>query len=110
MAIAWIYLLIAGIFEVQWAITMKYTEGFSRFFPSVICVGGMVASVWFLALAQRELPVGTSYAVWVGMGAVGTALLGILWFDEARNLGKLLSLGLVIAGIVGLKLFSSDQV
>lgn len=103
---AWIYLLIAAIFEVQWAVTMKYTEGFSRLWPSLFCVTGMVVSVWFLALAQKTLPVGTSYAVWTGLGAVGTALLGMVLFNEPRDVARLLCIGLIVAGVLGLKYFS----
>jgi quaternary ammonium compound-resistance protein SugE len=100
----WIVLVIAGLLEVGWAIGLKYTEGFTRLWPSVGTVGAMIASVVLLGWAMRSLPVGTAYAVWVGIGAVGTAILGIVLFGESANLGRLLSLGLVIAGIVGLKL------
>jgi quaternary ammonium compound-resistance protein SugE len=102
--VAWIYLLIAAAFEVQWAITMKYTEGFSRLWPSVFCILGMVVSVYFLALAQKTLPVGTSYAVWTGLGAVGTATLGMFLFDESRDVLRVLCIGLIVAGVLGLKL------
>jgi quaternary ammonium compound-resistance protein SugE len=100
----WIVLLIAGLLEIGWAIGLKYTDGFTRLWPSVGTIGAMVASVVLLGWAMRSLPVGTAYAVWVGIGAVGTAILGIVLFDESANLGRLLSLGLVVAGIVGLKL------
>lgn len=101
---AWFLLLIAGVLEVGWAIGLKYTEGFTRLWPSVFTLASMVVSVVLLGIAMKSLPVGTSYAIWVGVGAVGTALLGIVLFGEAANLGRLLSLGLIVAGIVGLKL------
>lgn len=101
---AWVYLLVAAVFEVQWAITLKYTEGFSRLWPSVACALGMIVSVYFLALAQRTLPVGTSYAVWTGLGAVGTAVLGMLLFNESREIARVLSILLIVAGVLGLKL------
>lgn len=87
---AWVYLRVAVVFEVQWAITLKYTEGFSRLWPSVACALGMVVSVYFLALAQRTLAVGTSYAVWTGLGAVGPAVLGMLLFNESREIARVL--------------------
>jgi quaternary ammonium compound-resistance protein SugE len=100
----WTILVIAGLFEIMWAIGLKYTEGFSRFWPSVGTLMAMAVSFGLLGIAMKSLPVGTAYAVWVGVGAVGTALLGIVLFGEAANLGRLLSLGLIVAGIVGLKL------
>lgn len=100
----WIILLVAGLFEIVWAIGLKYTDGFTRFWPSAGTVVAMVVSVVLLGYAMRGLPVGTAYAVWVGIGAVGTAILGIYLFNEPANLARLLSLGLVVAGIVGLKL------
>lgn len=101
---AWILLLIAGLLEVGWAIGLKYTEGFTKVWPSVFTVAAMTASVVLLAIAMKSLPVGTSYAVWVGVGAVGTAILGMVLFGESANAGRLVSLGLIVAGIVGLKL------
>ena len=101
---AWLLLVLAGLFEVGWAIGLKYTEGFTKFWPSVGTGIAMVVSVVLLGIAMKSLPVGTSYAVWVGVGAVGTAILGIVLFGEAANAGRLLSLGLIVAGIVGLKL------
>lgn len=103
---AWILLLLAGLFEVVWAIGLKYTEGFTRFWPSVVTVVATVASFWLLALAMKTLPVGTAYAVWVGVGAIGTAALGIVLFGEPATAGRLASLGLILAGLVGLKLAS----
>ncbi len=101
---AWIYLTIAGLFEVAWAIGLKYTEGFSRLFPSLWTLAGMAISFLFLSLALKMLPVGTAYAVWTGIGAVGTALLGIYLFGEPATALRLACIGLIVAGIVGLKL------
>lgn len=101
---AWIYLTIAGLFEVAWAIGLKYTEGFSRFFPSLWTLASMAISFLFLSLALKMLPVGTAYAVWTGIGAVGTALLGIYLFGEPATALRLACIGLIVAGIVGLKL------
>jgi quaternary ammonium compound-resistance protein SugE len=101
---AWILLVVAGLFEIGWAIGLKYTEGFTRPWPSVLTVGAMVASVVLLGIAMKTLPVGTSYAVWVGVGAVGTAILGIVLFGESASAGRLASLALIVAGIVGLRL------
>lgn len=101
---AWVLLLVAGLFEVGWAIGLKYTEGFTRVWPSVFTLAAMTASVVLLGMAMKSLPVGTSYAIWVGVGAVGTAVLGIILFGESANVGRLFSLALIVAGIVGLKL------
>ena len=101
---AWVLLLVAGLLEVGWAIGLKYTEGFTRLWPSVLTLAAMLGSVVLLGVAMKSLPVGTSYAIWVGVGAVGTAILGILLFGEPANAGRLVSLGLILAGIVGLKL------
>ncbi|MDI6749450.1 MAG: quaternary ammonium compound efflux SMR transporter SugE [Pseudomonadota bacterium] len=101
---AWILLLLAGLCEVAWAIGLKYTDGFTRPVPSLLTLAAMVASVVLLALAMKSLPVGTAYAVWVGIGAVGTAILGIVLFAEPASAGRLLSLALIVAGIIGLKL------
>jgi quaternary ammonium compound-resistance protein SugE len=101
---AWVLLLVAGLLEVGWAIGLKYTDGFTKFWPSAFTLVAMVASVLLLGIAMKSLPVGTSYAVWVGVGAVGTAILGIVLFGEPANVGRLVSLGLILAGIIGLKL------
>lgn len=101
---SWFILLIAGLFEIGWAIGLKYTEGFTRLWPTVGTVLSMIISVGLLGLAMKTLPVGTAYAVWVGVGAVGTALLGMLLFGESTQVARLLSLLLIVAGIVGLKL------
>lgn len=101
---AWSILVLAGLFEVGWAIGLKYTDGFSRLWPTVGTVLSAVISLWLLGIAMRGLPVGTAYSVWVGVGAVGTVLLGIVLFGEPANLARLLSVALIIAGIVGLRL------
>ena len=101
---AWIYLIIAGILEIFWAISLKYTDGFSRLWPSAATVAGMIASFYFLAQSLKTIPVGTGYAVWTGIGAAGTAILGIVLFSEPASLPRLGCVGLIVAGIVGLKL------
>jgi len=101
---AWLYVIIAGLFETVWAIGLKYSEGFSRPVPSAVTVVAMLASMWLLAQAIRVLPTGTGYAVWVGIGAVGTAMLGIILLGESRQPLRLISIGLIVAGIVGLKI------
>jgi quaternary ammonium compound-resistance protein SugE len=103
----WFLLFIAGLLEVCWAIGLKYTDGFTKFWPSVATVVSMVASFVLLGLAMKNLPVGTAYAVWVGIGALGTAILGIVLFGESAQMLKILSLILIFAGIVGLKLAHS---
>jgi len=102
----WIILFLAGLLEITWAVGLKYTEGFSRPLPTVLTVVAMVASVVLLGLAVRHLPVGTAYAVWTGIGAVGTAICGILLFGDAATPARLACLGLVVVGIIGLKLVS----
>ncbi len=104
---AWILLAIAGVFEVGWAIGLKYTEGFTRFWPSIGTIAAMALSLFCLGLALRTLPVGTAYAVWTGIGAVGTAILGMILFGESAAAARLACIGLIVAGIVGLKLFSA---
>jgi quaternary ammonium compound-resistance protein SugE len=103
---AWFILLIAGLFEIGWAVGLKYTEGFSRLVPSVLTVAAMIISLALLGLALKTLPVGTGYAVWTGVGAVGTAILGIVLLGESMEPMRLASIGLIVAGIVGLKLAS----
>ena len=103
---SWVYLFIAGLLEIVWAIGLKYTEGFTKLTPTIVTIVAIVASGWFLALALRTIPVGTGYAVWTGIGAVGTAILGIVLFAEPATAARLLSIGLIIAGIIGLKLVS----
>lgn len=109
MSTSWILLLVAGLLEVVWAIGLKYTEGFSKLVPSVITIAAMIASVWLLAIALKGIPVGTGYAVWTGIGAVGTAILGIALFNEAATVARLACIGLIVAGIFGLKLVSGDS-
>ncbi len=103
---AWFYLAIAGVLEIVWAIGLKYSEGFSKPLASTITVAAMAAGFWFLALALKEIPIGTGYAVWVGIGAVGTAILGIALFGESAAWPRLACIALILAGIVGLKLTS----
>lgn len=104
---SWFLLFIAGLFEVAWAIGLKYTDGFSRLWPTVGTVTAMVVSVLLLGLAMRELPVGTAYAVWTGIGAVGTVILGIVLFNDPTNAARLLCVALIVVGILGLKLTSA---
>jgi len=100
----WIYLLLAGLFEIGWAIGLKYTEGFSRLWPTVGTVAAMTASIILLALAVKTLPIGTAYAVWTGIGAVGAVILGIVLFGDPATPARLLCVALIFAGIIGLKL------
>jgi quaternary ammonium compound-resistance protein SugE len=101
---AWIYLAIAGLFEVGWAIGLKCTDGFTRLWPSLWTITSMIASIVLLGYALKTLPVGTGYAVWTGIGAVGTAMLGIYLFNEPATALRLISIGLIVSGIIGLKL------
>lgn len=101
---AWTYLVLAGLFEIGWAIGLKYTEGFTRPVPSILTVASMIVSVALLGLALKSLPVGTGYAVWTGIGTVGTALLGIYLLGEPATAARLACIGLIVAGILGLKL------
>jgi quaternary ammonium compound-resistance protein SugE len=101
---AWIVLVVAGLFEVGWAIGLKYTEGFTRLWPTVWTIAAMIISLWLLGIAMKSLPVGTAYSVWVGVGAAGTVILGIVLLGEPANPARLISVGLIIAGIIGLKL------
>ena len=106
---AWLILFIAGLCEVGWAVGLKYTDGFSRFWPSVATLLAMAASVALLARSLKVLPLGTAYAVWTGIGAVGTAIFGILLFNESRDTLRLVCILLIVAGIIGLKMASSDN-
>ena len=101
---AWFILVLAGLFEVAWAIGLKYTEGFTRLWPTVGTVVAMIISLGLLGVAMKSLPVGTAYAIWVGVGAVGTVILGIVLFQEPMNALRMVSVGLIIAGLIGLKL------
>ena len=104
---AWVWLVLAGLLEIVWAIGLKYTDGFTRLWPSVITVAAMIASVYFLAIAVRTIPIGTGYAVWTGIGAVGVAILGMILFGEPRTMLRIGSILLIVAGIVGLKLVTA---
>ena len=104
---SWIILVMAGLFEIGWAIGLKYTQGFTRLWPTLGTVGAMVISVGLLGVAMRELPAGTAYAVWTGIGAVGTVILGIVLFGDPANAPRLVCVGLIVAGILGLKLTSA---
>ncbi len=104
---AWTYLFFAGLFEIGWAVGLKYTEGFTRLWPSVATVAAMIVSLFLLGLALRDLPLGTAYAVWTGIGAVGTVILGIFLFQDPATAVRLGCIGLILAGIVGLKLTSA---
>jgi len=105
---AWLYLFVAGLMEIGWAVGLKYTEGFTRLWPTVWTGAALVLSMVLLAAAVRTLPLGTAYAVWTGIGAVGTAALGVVLFGESVSPARVLCIALVVAGLVGLKLTSSD--
>ena len=102
----WLILIMAGLFEIGWAVGLKYTEGFTRPWPTILTVGAMIVSLGLLGIALKTLPVGTAYAVWVGVGAAGTAIAGIVLFAEAVSVWKIVSLAMVVAGIAGLMLTS----
>ncbi len=104
---AWMALFVAGLFEIGWAVGLKYTEGFARLWPSAWTLAAMAASMWLLAKALQSIPIGTAYAVWTGIGAVGTALFGIVMLGEARHPLRLLCIVLIVAGIAGLRVFSA---
>lgn len=101
---AWLVLIVAGVFEIGWAVGLKYTEGFTRLWPTLGTVASMIVSLGLLGLALRTLPLGTAYAIWTGVGTVGTALLGIALFQEAADPARLVCIGLIVAGIIGLRL------
>ena len=103
---SWVYLVVAGLLEVGWAVGLKYTAGFTRLWPSVLTLATMAGSVGLLGLALRALPLGTAYAVWTGIGTVGTAVFGMIMLGEPAGAMRLLSIGLIVAGIVGLKLLT----
>lgn len=105
----WLHLIIAGLLEVAWAVGLKHTEGWTRLWPSVITALLMIASFFFLSLALRSLPLGTAYAIWTGIGAVGTALIGIFVFHEPKTTARLVCIVLIVAGVIGLKLSSHPQ-
>jgi len=105
---AWIFLLVAGVFEIVWAVSLKYTEGFTRLWPSIGTVVAMGISMLCISFALRTIPMGTAYAVWTGIGAAGTALIGIVFFGEAGGIGRLGCIALIIVGIAGLKLTATS--
>ncbi|MCU0704022.1 MAG: quaternary ammonium compound efflux SMR transporter SugE [Fimbriiglobus sp.] len=105
---AWVYLVLAGLFEIGWAVGLKYSQGFTRFWPSVATVASMVLSLALLGLALRTLPLGTAYVIWTGIGAVGTVVLGVILFGELATVGRLACVALIVAGIVGLKVLARD--
>jgi quaternary ammonium compound-resistance protein SugE len=100
----WIFILIASVFEISWAIGLKYTDGLTKLWPSVFTVTAMILSFYFLALGVKDIPIGTGYAVWTGIGAVGTVILGMILFNESRELIRILFILMIVSGIVGLKL------
>ncbi len=105
---AWLYVFVAGLFEVSWAIGLKYTEGFSKFWPSIGIASALIVSLFLLSVALKTLPIGTAYAVWTGIGAAGTAVAGIILFGESREFLRLLCILLIVAGIAGLRLMSTQ--
>lgn len=104
----WIYLVIAGLFEVSWAIGLKYSEGFTKIVPSILTVIGMIASFYFLSLSLKSLPLGNAYAIWTGIGTVGTVVLGIILFKEPVNVMRMICIAFIVLGIVGLKIIPID--
>ena len=104
----WIYLVLAGTMEVGWAVGLKYTEGFSQIIPSVITVGFMILSLYLLSLALKTISIGTGYAIWTGIGAMGTAIIGMMFLGDSKGLGRVICVFVVIAGILGLKFFSNN--
>ena len=105
---AWFYLVTAGLFECGWAVGLKYSDGFTKPVATILTLAAMFISVWLLAIAMRTIPVGTAYAIWTGIGAVGVAILGMMMFGESRDIVRVFSLFLIIAGIIGLKLSSAN--
>lgn len=104
----WIYLVLAGLMEVGWAVGLKYTQGFSQVIPSLITVGFMILSLYLLSLALKSISIGTGYAIWTGIGAIGTAIIGMILLGDSKELGRIICVFVVIAGILGLKFFSSN--
>lgn len=103
---AWVLLILGGLFECGWAIGLKYSDGFTQLWPTVFTLASMLVSIALLGLAMRDIPVGTAYAVWTGIGAAGVAILGMLLFGESREVARLICLGLIVSGVIGLKIFS----
>lgn len=106
---AWIYLTIAGIFEIAWAVGIKYTESWTKLWPSAFTILSMIAGFYFLSLALKELPIGTAYAIWTGIGTIGVALYGILFFDEPADIYRILCILLIVSGIIGLRILNTSQ-
>ncbi|GIV09545.1 MAG: QacE family quaternary ammonium compound efflux SMR transporter [Fimbriimonadales bacterium] len=106
---AWFFLVVAGLMEIVWATALKFSNGFTRLIPTVVALTTAWASFWFLSLAIRKIPLGTAYAVWVGIGALGVAVVGMVWFKESRDFWRLFFIGLIVLGVVGLKLVSRDE-
>lgn len=106
---SWIYLTIAGVFEVAWAVGLKYTEGWNKFWPSAFTIVSMIAGFYFLSLALKELPLGTAYAVWTGIGTLGVTIYGILFFEESSDIFRILCILLIVTGIVGLRILSHNH-
>lgn len=104
---SWIYLFIAGLFEIGWAVGLKYTEGFTKLWPSLATIITMILSFYFLSTAVKTIPIGTAYAIWTGIGAVGTSILGMILFGESKELIRIFFILLIVIGIIGLKLFSN---
>lgn len=102
--LSWFYLFLAGVFEIGWAVGLKYTDGFTRLWPSLGTAGSMIVSLFLLGLALRDLPLGTAYAVWVGIGIVGTVMFGMLYMGEGVHFARILCIALIITGVIGLKL------
>jgi quaternary ammonium compound-resistance protein SugE len=107
MSTNWVVLIIAGLFEIFWAIGLKYTDGFSKIIPSILTILSMIISVWLLSISLKTLPLGTAYAVWVGIGTVGTVIAGIILFNDSVNLLRIISILFIILGIIGLKITTS---
>lgn len=105
---AWTLLILAGLFEVTWAIGLKYSQGFTRLIPSIVTVAAMIISVYLLSLAAKTLPIGTAYAVWTGIGAIGAVILGMYLFNEPRDPARLIFLGLILIGIIGLRFVGGE--
>jgi len=105
---AWAYLIIAALFECGWAIGLKYTNGFTKIWPSIFTIAAMIVSFQFLSLAMKTIPVGTAYAIWTGIGTVGVAIIGMMLFDESKDIARILCIVLIVAGVIGLKVFSGE--
>ncbi len=110
MSTPWLYLIVAGCLEVVWALGLRYTEGFTKPVASVVTIGAMCASVWLLSIALKSIPVGTGYAVWVGIGAVGAAIGGVILFGESKSAARIACISLIVLGVIGLKLFSEPEI